>query len=116
MAFSVLLTLDRASDSALEELAHELLGPINAGAGVIWTRPHNSLAISETVDVEPLIPLLREIATAHAPIHFAMSSMGFFPGAKRVVFLAPVVTPALPSPPLPASSLARQCGTPRSIA
>ena len=91
----MLLTLDRASDASMEALAVELLGPVNAGAGVIWTRPHISLAIAEFLDVEPVIPLLREIATAHAPIQFAMTSMGFFPGAKRVIFLAPVVTPAL---------------------
>ncbi len=95
MPFSVLLTLDPASDSAIAELAIDLLGPANVGAGIVWTRPHVSLCICESLDVEAFLPELRAIAAGHAPMRFSLASLGFFPGAKRVVFLAPLVTQAL---------------------
>jgi 2'-5' RNA ligase len=94
LAFSVLLTLDAPSDAAVNALAGELLGS-NVGAGIVWSRPHISLAISETLDVEAFLPELREIASAYTPQRCAMSSLGFFPGAKRVCFLAPIVTQSL---------------------
>ncbi len=61
------------------------------------TFPHISLAVFETVpvDVPRLTAVVEAFARYAARLHVRFASLGMFPGAHNVVFLAPVVTPEL---------------------
>jgi len=58
-------------------------------------RPHVSLAVCEVVDIPAACQLLDRFAGATSHFSIAFSSLGMFPGAESVLFLAPKVTSEL---------------------
>jgi 2'-5' RNA ligase len=77
---------------ALEEVGAGSFGP--GGAPV----PHLSLAVyddEDEVDEAAASDLVAELAARGAPIDIAFASLGVFPTEESVLFLAPVITPAL---------------------
>lgn len=92
MPYAVELFFDPASERRIRSIWKRL-----AGVGITYlhesdSRPHVSLAVCDSIGIEPTIHLLNRIAgsTAGFPITFA--SVGVFPGAEPVVFFAPKVT------------------------
>ncbi len=99
MAYAVELRFDedlaervRALWQALEQIGAGSFGP--GGAPV----PHLSLAVYDDeaeVDAAAAGDLVAELAARGARSEIAFASLGVFPTAENVLFLAPVVTPAL---------------------
>jgi 2'-5' RNA ligase len=58
--------------------------------------PHLTLGLfSDAADLERLVPIVRDGASRWRNLPISLASLGWFPGAPGVLFLAPVVTPAL---------------------
>jgi len=58
-------------------------------------RPHLSLALYDTIDAPALERAIDDFAQVHEGFELALATTGSFPGAENVVYVAPVVTPAL---------------------
>ena len=67
-------------------------GSVLTGLGA---SPHISFAVFPDVNVGRLTPVVQRLAEQTPPLTVRFSSIGMFPGKQNVVFLAPVVTPAL---------------------
>jgi 2'-5' RNA ligase superfamily len=82
----------RALWQALEQIGVGSFGP---GGGPV---PHMSLAVyddEDQVDEPAASRLVAELAGRGAPLEIAFASLGVFSTEENVLFLAPVVTPAL---------------------
>jgi len=77
--------------------ALEAIGASSFGAGGAPV-PHLSLAVydhEDEVDEAAARDLVAKLAARVAPVNIAVASLGVFPTEESVLFLAPVVTPAL---------------------
>jgi hypothetical protein len=98
-AYSVELRFDQDLAERVRAL-WEKLGAIGAGSFGAGGKPvpHISLAVydhDDEVDEAAAGRLIERLAARHAPIEIAFASFGVFPTEENVLFLAPVVTPAL---------------------
>jgi len=95
MPFAVELTLDVEAGTAVRHLWHAVA---DAGVADFMLRsgaaPHVTLAVYDDLDVEAYVTRLGAFAAATAPQPVRFASLGVFPNSG-VVFLAPLVTPAL---------------------
>jgi 2'-5' RNA ligase len=93
MPFAVELFFDEAADQAVRAICHTL-----ANAGISTTMqangscPHVSLGVCEEVDATRFRSALMNVAHKTPALEFSLASVGLFPTAEGVVFLAPVVT------------------------
>ena len=93
MPFAIELFLDEASAAPVRDLWRAL-----AEAGISdWqfasdAHPHITLAAYPTLDLPAVAPALAAFAAATPPLPVTLASIGCFPTAQGVVFLAPVVT------------------------
>ena len=99
MAYSVELRFDQDLAQRVRALweALEAIGASSFGAGGKPV-PHISLAVyddEDEVDEAAAGRLIERLAARHAPIEVAFASLGVFSTEESVLFLAPVVTPAL---------------------
>jgi len=91
--FAIELYFDPVTEQAMRAVWHTL-----AAAGLTATlpasgaRPHVSLAVCPTLAPEAYRDELAGFARGAAPLDLTLASVGTFPGAEGVVFLAPVVT------------------------
>ena len=97
MGYAVELYFDPGSESAVRRIwsgiADEFGLSTMSTSGV---RPHVSLAVySDDVDRRSFPQKLLAFAKSLAPFEFQLDSVGTFPTAEGVVFLAPVVTSEL---------------------
>jgi len=97
--YAVELRFDQDLADRVRELwrALEAIGAGSFGAGGAPV-PHLSLAVyddEDEVDEAAASDLVAELAAHGAPIEIAFASLGVFPTEENVLFLAPVVTPAL---------------------
>jgi 2'-5' RNA ligase len=82
--------MDSRADAAVRELWQSLFQagipsqPLSAGA-----RPHISLCLYESLDPGLFRKKLEAFASQAAPLYFLLESVGSFPSADGVVFLAP---------------------------
>jgi 2'-5' RNA ligase len=99
VAYSVELRFDQDLAERVRAL-WEKLGVIGAGSFGAGGKPvpHISLAVydhEDEIDLAAAGGLIERLAARHAPIEIAFASFGVFPTEENVLFLAPVVTPAL---------------------
>jgi 2'-5' RNA ligase len=96
MPFSIELFLDPKSSMAVQQCG-EALEKIKIPTifSTLGSSPHVSLAVFEQYNPERLHGLLKKLASGFPPIPFQIGSLGTFAGKEGVLFLAPVVTPAL---------------------
>ncbi len=96
MPFALYLRFDRDADASVRKLGRDLE---RHGVPSLFSRPdmspHVTLAVFEEVDTTRLLPRLKKLAASFAPLPLNLSSLGSFPGAEGVLFLAPLVTPDL---------------------
>jgi len=93
MPYAIELALDPSSDAVVRRVWHEL-----DRAGITWmvrsgARPHVTVGVWETLDVEETMRELTRFADETAPVPLTLANVGMFPGVA--VFLAPVVTAEL---------------------
>jgi 2'-5' RNA ligase len=93
MPYAIELALDPSSDAAVRRVWHEL-----DRAGITWmarsgARPHVTVGVWETLDIDETTCELTRFADETAPLRLTLASVGMFPGVA--VFLAPVVTAEL---------------------
>jgi 2'-5' RNA ligase len=93
MPYAIELALDPSSDAAVRRVWHEL-----DRAGITWmarsgARPHVTVGVWETLDVDETTRELTRFADETTPVRLTLASVGMFPGVA--VFLAPVVTAEL---------------------
>jgi 2'-5' RNA ligase len=93
MGFAVELALDSTFGERVSLLWDQISGQCGgANPRDLGVRPHISLAVLEQADPGTLRTPLAEFAASCLPIPVQFSSVGAFPTAEGVVFLAPVVT------------------------
>lgn len=95
MAYAVELFFDSAGDSRVREIWRELAGSGIPSLHGSESRPHVSLAVSDDLDLEAARRLLDEFARENAAFPLSFSSIGRFPGAEPVIFLAPKLSAVL---------------------
>jgi 2'-5' RNA ligase len=93
MPYAVELALDPSSAAVIRRVWQEL-----DGAGITWmarsgARPHVTVGIWETLDVDETARELTRFADETAPVQLTLASVALFPSVA--VFLAPVVTAEL---------------------
>ena len=86
--------LDEAAAEAVRGLSRNLEFPRPAGveSGVA---PHVTLAACSGLDVESFRPMAAELAARTQPLACTLASVGVFPTAEGVLFLAPTISPEL---------------------
>ena len=90
MPFPVILLLDPAAEAAVEALSRRLVD-----AGIVSdatrrdVRPHVTLALCAKLDPSTFTPALQAFAERTRGCSFTFSSIGVFPTAEGVLFLAP---------------------------
>ena len=88
MGYAVELFFEEPGATQLRELFQKTGSPL-----LSWgATPHISLAVIDEVDEASLIKITKKFASETQPFKTRFSSLGTFPGEKRVVFLAPIVT------------------------
>jgi 2'-5' RNA ligase len=96
LTYGILAYLDPASEARLTNLARAL-----TTAGIPSTiigmelRPHVSLASFECEHLKLLEQALQEFAGQQPHLEVKLDAIGVFPPPENILFLAPVVTPAL---------------------
>jgi len=91
--YAVELYFDEATDEAVRAIWHRLADAgISTGALVNGARPHISLGGCQELDATRFRSALMSFAHKSPPLEFALASVGVFPTAEGVVFLAPAVT------------------------
>ncbi len=95
MPLAITALLDPQSETALEALCRQLAERCLAAGAPAEVRPHLTVAISPALDAGELREPLASWCGARGPVAVRLSSVGTFPGAEGVVFLAPVVTAEL---------------------
>lgn len=96
MPYSIELRFDDALAEALARRSEAIAAVTGLAHGV--AEPHLSLAVydqREAVEPERLVAALDRLAPRHAPMPVTFASIGVFPTEEQVLFLAPVVAPAL---------------------
>jgi 2'-5' RNA ligase len=94
MAFAIELFFDPRSETRLRRLISSLRETRIGGTVLIEdvrARFHITLAVCDEVDEPAICAALEEIATGTPSLPVILSSLGLFPGAETVMFLAPVV-------------------------
>ncbi|MBX3473086.1 MAG: 2'-5' RNA ligase family protein [Planctomycetes bacterium] len=94
MAYAITLFFNPALESRLRRICNVLREEIEGAVTVIEdvkSRPHISLAVMEGANVIELSEKLRQVADRHHALPVTLSSVGLFPKAEPVFFLAPVV-------------------------
>lgn len=95
MAWALEICFDDATETEVRRRWDTLIAAgvpcLLPGSGA---RPHVSLAVARDIDMTALPDALNGIAE-HAPAELTFASVGAFPTAEGVVFLAPVVTAEL---------------------
>jgi 2'-5' RNA ligase len=86
---AVVLYFDDAAEDAVEAIRDRLMarGLIPAPANSV--RPHITLAVCTGLDVDQFVPALAQLATETSAFGCTLASVGAFPTAAGVVFLAP---------------------------
>ena len=95
MPYAIELFFNPPLETRLRKLCNVFRAEIDGAVTVIEdvkARPHVSLAVMNEANVIELSETLRELAGRHAAMPLAFSSVGLFPAAEPVLFLAPVVT------------------------
>lgn len=96
MSYSVHLNFDEASTDRIRAIFARLaitgLAPYMRDSG---NEPHISLAIFESCDQEKLHGILTEHSRLNAGFSIEFQSIGVFPGAMPVVYLAPIFSGVL---------------------
>jgi 2'-5' RNA ligase len=92
MPYAVELFFDPASEKRIRAIWERL-----AAIGITYlhegdSRPHVSLAVCDSIAIEPTIHLLDRFAGSTAGFPVTFVSLGIFPGAEPVVFFSPKVT------------------------
>ena len=96
MPFAVGVTLDSAAAAKIKNLSKRLLEAISPEhCSVSDAPPHLTFAIADQVNVFSVKQLLTDLAGQSPAVRVRFDSFGVFPGEKRVLFLAPVVTAEL---------------------
>lgn len=96
MGFAVELYFDEARDNRVRQLWQALAaGGITSGMVDIEARPHISLAVLDSGRPSTIQSGIADFAGQIEPFSLQFSSVGSFPTAEGVVFLAPVVTNTL---------------------
>lgn len=96
MGFAVEVYFDQQTERRIRRLWQELADRnVCSVLPAIGSRPHLSLAVYDHVDPEEVRPALAELAALQAPLQVDLTSVGTFPGAECVVFVAPDATPEL---------------------
>lgn len=98
MAYSIELFFNPSLESRLRRLCNVIREEIDGAVTVIEdvkSRPHVSLALMEGCNVIELSEKVRQLADRHNSMPITFSSVGMFPKAEPVFFLAPVVSPEL---------------------
>ena len=92
MGFAIELFFDPAADAAVRTIWRALADASHSPTMLeIGSRPHVSLAVCGALDAQRFRPVLEAFAR-ETPLEFVLASVGAFPTAEGVVFLAPVVT------------------------
>lgn len=92
-AYAIHLFFDQQTESAIRNVWREM-----AESGVApylhqsANRPHITLSIYRALDLDEARSRLAGLAGRHAALPVSFPKMGIFPGARPVVFLAPLVT------------------------
>ncbi len=96
MGFAVELYFNPELEAALRRLRERLTrAGVTPTLDALGDRPHVSLAVFDDVDVARLTPELAAFAAQTPAFPVAFASVGAFPTAEGVVFLAPVMTETL---------------------
>jgi 2'-5' RNA ligase len=96
MGFAVEANLDPGAAARVRALWDDLARRgITSEMPEMGADPHVSLAVFDEVDPKALGPVLDSFARGREPLELRLASVGSFPTAEGVVYLAPVVTPAL---------------------
>lgn len=96
MGFAIELYFDEESDKRVRQLWQALAeGGITSRMVDIEARPHISLAVLEKGRPSTIEQGIADFARHIEPFSLQLSSVGSFPTAEGVVFLAPVVTGSL---------------------
>ena len=96
MSFAVELYLDPATEVIIRQVWDRLADAwVSASMRESGYRPHVSLGVSETLDLEGASAALEVLAQQQPPFTMTFSSLGIFLNAEATVFLGVTVTPAL---------------------
>jgi hypothetical protein len=89
--FVIALMLDASSAATVRGLGRSLR-PAGGESGV---EPHVTLAACSGLDVDLFRPEAAELAARTQPLGCTLASVGVFPTAEGVLFLAPTISPVL---------------------
>lgn len=95
MTFSIGMYFDKATEQEIRRIWQAVAA--GGKANYLYhsgDRPHITLAIMETLDLQQASHILREIASEWQVMEVSFQSIGIFP-STTAVFLAPVPTPGL---------------------
>jgi 2'-5' RNA ligase len=95
MPYAVEMFFDMAGDPRIRGLWEEFAALGTPSMRDSGARPHISLAVCDSVAVPAACQLIDRFATATFSFPVALSSMGLFPAAAPVAYLAPKVTSEL---------------------
>jgi len=94
MPFAIELFFDPRCESRLRRLISGLRGTRIGGTVLIddvKARPHITLAVCDHADEQVMSNVLRQLARDTTSLPVILSTLGMFPSAESVLFLAPVV-------------------------
>ena len=95
MSYAITALFDAGTEDSLAQLRASL---VEAGYGdplAVPVRPHLTLEILDALDAEAVRGALRSFCYEVPPLAIHIGAVGTFPSSEGVVYLAPVVTPAL---------------------
>lgn len=96
MPYAVELELDARAIAAVDRLSRRLESELSIETvRQLGAAPHISLAIYDDLHVDAFLPRLAAFAGEVRPIPVPLASLGIFPGAASVIFVAPVVSDGL---------------------
>ena len=109
--FAVVLGLDVSAAAAVRELRLQLgLPRVSDSSTETEVLPHVTLASCSGLDLELFRPFAAEIAAASGPLPCTLASIGLFPTAEGVLFLAPAISADLVQMQLAVFERLRQIG------
>jgi 2'-5' RNA ligase len=96
LRFAIVLELDDVASAAVRQITQRVatVAPDSA-TSVASVTPHVTLAACRNLDVERFRPMLAELAARTPIIATTLASLGVFPTAEGVIFLAPAIAQGL---------------------
>jgi hypothetical protein len=95
MSYAIELNFDAVGEALVLALWREVAALGATSMIGSDSRPHISLAVAESVETRAVAGLLDQFANGTKAFPLSLASLGIFPGAEPVLFLAPKVTAEL---------------------